>query len=48
VIVRRIVSTGQLRRKLTPEGVETGHELVRRRRSLRSRAFTAPSSPPVV
>jgi ribosomal protein S18 acetylase RimI-like enzyme len=45
VIVRRIVSTGQLRRKLAPEGVETGHELLRRRRSLRSRAFTASSRP---
>src|SRR6478672_10613196 len=47
VIVRRIVSTGQLRRKLAPEGVETGHELLRRRRSLRSRAFAAPSRPVV-
>ena len=47
VIVRRIVSTGQLRRKLAPEGVETGHELLRRRRSLRSRAFTASSRPVV-
>ena len=30
-----------------PEGVETGHELLRRRRSLRSRAFTASSRPVV-
>lgn len=43
VIVRRVVSTSQLRRKLAPESVETGHELLRRRRSLRSRAFVAPS-----
>jgi GNAT superfamily N-acetyltransferase len=47
VIVRRIVSTGQLRRKLAPEGFETGHELLRRRRSLRSRAFATPSRPVV-
>ena len=45
VVVRRIVSTTQLRRKLAPESVETGHELLRRRRSLRSRAFAAPSRP---
>lgn len=45
VVVRRIVSTGQLRRKLAPESVETGLELLRRRRSLRSRAFTVPSRP---
>jgi len=45
VIVRRIVSTGQLRRKLAPGGLEVGHELLRRRRSLRSRAFAAPSRP---
>jgi ribosomal protein S18 acetylase RimI-like enzyme len=43
VIVRRVVSTSQLRRKLAPESVETGHELLRRRRSLRSRAFPAAS-----
>ena len=42
VIMRRIVSTGQLRRKLAPESIETGHELLRRRRSLRSRAFRPP------
>ena len=45
VIVRRVVSTTQLRRKLAPESSETGHELLRRRRSLRSRAFAAPSRP---
>ena len=43
VIVRRVVSTTQLRRKIAPETAETGHELLRRRRSLRSRAFPAPS-----
>ena len=44
-IVRRVVSTTQLRRKLAPESVETGHELLRRRRSLRSRAFATTSRP---
>ncbi len=44
VIVRRVASTSQLRRKLAPESVEPGHELLRRRRSRRSRAFVAPSS----
>ena len=43
VIVRRVVSTTQLRRKVAPETSESGHELLRRRRSLRSRAFTSPS-----
>lgn len=43
VITRRVVSTSALRRKLAPESVETGHELLRRRRSLRSRAFPAAS-----
>ena len=42
-IVRRVVSTTHLRRKIAPETSETGHELLRRRRSLRSRAFPAPS-----
>ena len=45
VIVRRVVSTTQLRRKIAPETSETGHELLRRRRYLRSRAFAAPSRP---
>ena len=43
VITRRVVSTSALRRKLAPESVETGHELLRRHRSLRSRAFPAAS-----
>lgn len=45
VIVRRVVSTSQLRRKLSPQTAETGSELLRRRRSLRHRAFAAPSRP---
>ncbi|GAA4402304.1 hypothetical protein GCM10023168_12700 [Fodinibacter luteus] len=45
VIVRRVVSTSQLRRKLAPESCETGNELLRRRRSLRSRALPAASRP---
>ncbi len=40
-IVRRVVPTSTLRRKLMPETCETGNELMRRRRSLRSRAFAA-------
>lgn len=40
-IVRRVVSTSALRRKLAPETCDTGNELMRRRRSLRSRAFAA-------
>lgn len=43
VITRRVVSTSALRRKLAPESVEAGHELLKRRRSLRSRAFPATS-----
>lgn len=43
VIVRRVVSTSQLRRKLAPESAEAGYEVLRRRRSLRSRAFASPS-----
>ena len=45
VTVRRVVSTTQLRRKVAPETSESGHELLRRRRSLRSRAFAASSRP---
>ncbi len=40
-IVRRVVPTATLRRKLAPETCETGNEVMRRRRSLRSRAFAA-------
>ncbi len=38
-VVRRVVPTSHLRRKLAPETSESGHELLRRRRSLRSRAL---------
>lgn len=44
VVVRRVVATSALRRRLAPETAETGDELRRRRRSLRHRAF-APSGP---
>lgn len=44
VVVRRVVSTSALRRKLAPETVETGHELLRRRRNLRHRAFASRSA----
>jgi GNAT superfamily N-acetyltransferase len=41
VVVRRVVPTSTLRRKLAPETSETGNELRRRRRSLRQRAFAS-------
>ncbi|MGL4745054.1 MAG: GNAT family N-acetyltransferase [Dermatophilaceae bacterium] len=44
VVVRRVVSTTALRRKLAPETVDTGNELRRRRRSLRQRAFASSRS----
>lgn len=45
VVVRRVVSTSALRRKLAPETAETGDALRRRRRSLRQRAFASSTSP---
>jgi ribosomal protein S18 acetylase RimI-like enzyme len=44
VVVRRVVATSALRRKLAPETAETGAALRRRRRSLRQRAFATPSA----
>jgi GNAT superfamily N-acetyltransferase len=44
VVVRRVVATSTLRRKLAPGTADTGDALRRRRRSLRHRAF-AGSSP---
>jgi ribosomal protein S18 acetylase RimI-like enzyme len=41
VVVRRVVATSALRRKLAPETAETGDALRRRRRSLRQRAFAS-------
>jgi GNAT superfamily N-acetyltransferase len=41
VVVRRVVSTGALRRRLAPSTVEAGSELLRRRRSLRQRAYAS-------
>ncbi len=44
VVVRRVVATSALRRRLAPETAETGAALRRRRRSLRQRAFASPSA----
>lgn len=44
VVIRRVVATGTLRRRLAPETAETGDALRRRRRSLRQRAFASASS----
>ncbi len=44
VVVRRVVPTSGLRRRLAPETVETGEALRRRRRSLRQRAFASTPS----
>ncbi|MBM6403786.1 GNAT family N-acetyltransferase [Phycicoccus sp. CSK15P-2] len=38
-VTRRVVPTGVLRRRLTPETADTGIELSRRRRNLKQRAF---------
>ncbi len=46
VVVRRVVPTSHLRRRLAPETSESGHELLRRRRSLRHRADPPMASRP--
>lgn len=45
VLVRRVSTTAQLRRKLSPEVGEGGLEVLRRRRSLRTRALGGPTRP---